>query len=36
MPIGITASEVRTAPGHVLTDDKGLPLYAFTGKMATA
>lgn len=32
LPIGITVSEVRTAPGQVLTDEKGLPLYAFTGK----
>ena len=33
MPVGITATEVRTAPGQVLTDDKGMPLYAFNGKI---
>src|SRR5262249_2822906 len=33
MPVGITATEVRTAPGEVLTDDKGLPLYAFNGRV---
>jgi predicted lipoprotein with Yx(FWY)xxD motif len=33
MPVGLTSAEVRTAPGHVLTNDKGLPLYTFSGKV---
>jgi predicted lipoprotein with Yx(FWY)xxD motif len=33
IPVGIEAREIRTAPGQVLvTEGKGLPLYALTGK----
>lgn len=31
-PAGIMIREVRAAPGFVLTDDHGLPLYAYGGK----
>jgi len=31
-PAGIGVQEVRTAPGYVLVDAKGLPLYVFDGK----
>lgn len=36
LPAGIVVSEVLTAPGMVLTNDAGMPLYAFQGKIAEA
>jgi len=32
LPMGINVQEVRTAPGQVLTNQSGQPLYMFTGK----
>jgi len=31
LPMGIEVREVRTAPGQVLTDEAGLPLYTYDG-----
>jgi predicted lipoprotein with Yx(FWY)xxD motif len=31
LPMGIEVREVRTAPGQVLTNEDGLPLYSFDG-----
>ncbi len=31
VPNGVVIQEVRTAPGQVFTDEKGLPLYTFAG-----
>ena len=32
LPAGITIREVRTAPGQVMVDARGLPLYTFDGQ----
>jgi predicted lipoprotein with Yx(FWY)xxD motif len=32
LPSGIQVQEVRTAPGYILTDTHGLPLYSYKGK----
>lgn len=32
LPPGITIAEVLTAPGQVLTDSRGMPLYLYEGK----
>ena len=35
LPTGINVQEVRTAPGQVLTTERGLTLYAFAGKIGS-